>query len=85
MSIWNLRRCNNTRRVVHMVSVQNHLEYLPIVFQVGQVCNAFYFLLGLIAQQRALECVHQTQLHLSFFSSAPVEQTQIAKQRDEMT
>ena len=33
MSTWNLRS-NPARKVVHTVSVQNQLEYLPIVFHV---------------------------------------------------
>ena len=33
-SAWNLRRCNPACKVVKMVSVQNQLEYLPIVFKV---------------------------------------------------
>ena len=34
MSIWNYRRCNPACKVMDMVSVQNQMEYLPIVFQV---------------------------------------------------
>ena len=34
MRTWNLRRCNLACKVVHMFSVQNKVEYVPIVFQV---------------------------------------------------
>ena len=34
MSTWNFRRCTPACKVVHMVSVENQLEYLPVVFQV---------------------------------------------------
>ena len=34
MGTWNSRRCNPACKVEHMVSVQNQLEYIRIVFQV---------------------------------------------------
>ena len=34
MSTWNLKRRNPACRIVHIVSEQNQMEYLPNVFQV---------------------------------------------------